>query len=77
MINSFERASGRPIPYDIVARRPGDIPACYADPSLAESELGWKATRSLEEMCADGWRWQKRNPSGYDMGPLASDPADL
>ena len=65
MIRSFERASGKKIPFEIVARRPGDIPACYADPSLAATELGWTAARSLEEMCLDGWRWQERNPAGY------------
>jgi UDP-glucose 4-epimerase len=65
MIQSFARASGRTIPYEIVARRPGDIAACYADPTFAASELGWSAQRSLEEMCADGWRWQERNPRGY------------
>jgi UDP-glucose 4-epimerase len=65
MIRSFERVTGRPIPYEIVERRPGDIAACYADPTFAASELGWTATRSLEEMCADGWRWQEGNPKGY------------
>ena len=66
MVRSFERVTGRPIPFDIVARRPGDIAACYADPGYAASELGWQATRSLEEMCADGWRWQEGNPRGYE-----------
>ncbi|MTV41556.1 UDP-glucose 4-epimerase GalE [Duganella radicis] len=58
MVRAFEAASGRPVPYRIVARRPGDIAACYADPGLAERELGWKATRNIEQMCADSWRWQ-------------------
>jgi len=58
MVRAFERASGKSIPYQVVARRPGDIAACYADPSLAETELGWKATRDLSQMCADSWRWQ-------------------
>ena len=58
MVRSFERASGRPVPYRIVARRPGDVAACYADPSLAERLLGWKARRGIDEMCRDGWRWQ-------------------
>jgi len=65
MIRSFELASGRQIPFEIVSRRPGDIPSCYADPTLAQAELGWTAKRSLEEMCADGWRWQEGNPRGY------------
>jgi UDP-glucose 4-epimerase len=58
MVRAFEAASGRPVPYRIVARRPGDIAACYADASLAERELGWKAARGVEQMCADAWRWQ-------------------
>ncbi len=65
MVSAFERASGMKIPYQIVDRRPGDIAACYADSSLAESKLGWKAELGLEEMCADTWRWQKNNPCGY------------
>ncbi|MNR97096.1 UDP-glucose 4-epimerase [compost metagenome] len=58
MINAFEQASGRKIPYRIVARRPGDIAVCYADASLAQRELGWRAERNIEQMCADSWRWQ-------------------
>ncbi|RSZ57137.1 UDP-glucose 4-epimerase GalE [Massilia atriviolacea] len=58
MVRAFEQASGKQVPYRIVARRPGDIAACYADPSLAESELGWKAERDVARMCADAWRWQ-------------------
>jgi len=65
LVRAFERASGRPVPYDIVSRRPGDVAACYADASLAESLLGWKATRDLDAMCADSWRWQSLNPRGY------------
>ena len=60
MVRSFEKASGRPIPYSIVARRPGDIAACYADPALADKLLGWKARRSLDDMCRDAWRWQQK-----------------
>lgn len=56
---------GHPIPHEVVARRPGDVAECYADPSLAESMLGWRATRSLEQMVADHWRWQSNNPNGY------------
>lgn len=66
VVQSFERITGMTIPFKIVARRPGDIAACYADPTLAEMELNWTATRSLDEMCADGWRWQKKNPNGYE-----------
>ena len=61
----FEEVSGRPIPYKIVDRRPGDIATCYADPSLAYELLGWKAKRGLREMCEDSWRWQSQNPNGY------------
>ena len=60
MVRAFESASGKPVPYQIVARRPGDIAACYADPSLAERELGWKAERGIAQMCADAWRWQSQ-----------------
>jgi len=65
MVQAFERASGKEVPYCIAPRRPGDIASCYADPSLAREVLGWEATRSLEEMCADAWRWQSDNPKGY------------
>jgi len=58
MVRAFEAASGQPVPYRIVARRAGDIAACYADASLAERELGWKAERDVGQMCADAWRWQ-------------------
>ncbi|HYN41112.1 MAG TPA: UDP-glucose 4-epimerase GalE [Thermoanaerobaculia bacterium] len=66
VVRAFEKASGRAIPYRIVPRRPGDIAQCWADPSKAERELGWKALRSLDEMCADSWRWQEKNPNGFD-----------
>ena len=65
MVRAFEAASGRDIPYEIVGRRAGDIAECWADPGMAETLLGWKATRSLEQMCADTWRWQEANPDGY------------
>lgn len=65
MIRAFEEASGRPVPYQIVPRRPGDIAACWADPTKAQSELGWRAERGLAEMMADTWRWQASNPDGY------------
>jgi UDP-glucose 4-epimerase len=61
MVRAFESASGRPIPYVIAPRRPGDIASCYADPSLAAKLLGWKARRGIAEMCSDAWRWQARN----------------
>ncbi|MEL7500540.1 MAG: UDP-glucose 4-epimerase GalE [Planctomycetota bacterium] len=65
IVAAFEKASGKSIPYEIVDRRPGDIAACYADPSLAENALGWKAERGLDAMCADSWRWQSKNPNGF------------
>jgi UDP-glucose 4-epimerase len=65
MVAGFEKACGRPIPYKIVARRPGDIASCYADPAQAELLLGWRAKLGIEAMCADGWRWQSENPNGY------------
>jgi UDP-glucose 4-epimerase len=58
MVRAFEKASGKPIPYKIVARRPGDIATCFANTALAERELGWRAERSIDQMCADSWRWQ-------------------
>jgi len=58
MVRAFEKASCKEIPYQIVARRPGDIAVCYADPALARDELGWTATRNVEQMCAAAWRWQ-------------------
>lgn len=63
---AFERASGVPIPYVIDPRRPGDPDEVYADASKAETLLGWKAQRGIEEMCEDTWRWQKNNPNGYE-----------
>jgi UDP-glucose 4-epimerase len=69
LIRAFERASGRSIPFDIVARRPGDIDACYADPSLARQLLGWQAKRGLDAMCADSWHWQSLNPNGFAVNP--------
>jgi len=65
VVNAFQQVTGQRIPYKIVERRPGDVPACYADASLACSLLGWQATRGLEEMCADAWRWQSINPMGF------------
>ena len=65
MVKGFETASGKRIPYKITDRRPGDIAACWADPAKAEEELGWKAQRTLDDMCNDTWNWQKKNPNGY------------
>ncbi|WP_153110928.1 UDP-glucose 4-epimerase GalE [Propionivibrio limicola] len=61
MVRAFEKASGRPVPYQIVARRPGDVAACYADTSLAEKLLGWRARRGIDEMCRDAWGWECAN----------------
>jgi UDP-glucose 4-epimerase len=65
VVRAFEKASGKPVPYKIVERRAGDVAQCYADPALGRELLGWTATRSLDEMCADAWRWQSGNPRGY------------
>ena len=65
MVAAFEKASGRAVPYKIVARRPGDIATCYADPAYAQQSLGWRAERGLDEMMEDTWRWQSQNPNGY------------
>ena len=61
MVRAFEKASGRKVPYQIVDRRPGDVAACYADPAVAQSELGWKAERGVDQMCVDTWRWQSNS----------------
>ena len=66
MVQAFAAACGRPIPYRIVSRRPGDIAQCYADPTLARNELGWTTRFGIEEMCEDTWRWQSANPRGYN-----------
>ena len=66
VVRAYARASGRDIPYDIVARRPGDVAACYADPSRAAQLLGWHARLDLQRMCADSWRWQSLNPQGFE-----------
>jgi UDP-glucose 4-epimerase len=65
MVVALEKASGKKIPFQIVSRRPGDVAICYADATKAKLELGWTASRGLEEMCRDSWRWQKNNPNGY------------
>jgi UDP-glucose 4-epimerase len=65
VVHAFERAVGHLLPYEVVGRRAGDIAASYADPGRANLELGWTATRTLDDMCADSWRWQSQNPDGY------------
>lgn len=67
MIKAYEKASGKPVPYEIVARRLGDVAQCYADPSYAEQALGWKAELDIDRMCEDAWCWQSNNPSGYKL----------
>lgn len=67
VITAFETASGKPIPYKIVERRPGDAAVCYADVSMAKAELDWVAVNDLATMCADAWRWQSNNPHGYPV----------
>lgn len=66
VVKAFEKASGRKVPYSIKSRRPGDIAECWADPSKAAAELGWKAVRDLNKMCEDAWRWQSLNPEGFE-----------
>lgn len=79
LVRAFEQASGRPVPYELVARRPGDVDACWADPARARELLGWQATRGLQAMCEDSWRWQRLNPDGYATAapttPSTSEPA--
>ena len=73
VVHAYERASGRAVPYRIAARRPGDVAACWADPARAEELLGWRATRDLERMCEDSWRWQRMNPEGFGATPKATE----
>jgi len=65
MLKAFEAACGKTLPYQIQERRSGDIAECFADPSYAEEKLNWKATRSIEDMTEDTWRWQSNNPNGF------------
>ena len=65
LVHAFEAATGVKIPYEIAPRRPGDLAECWADPSKAERVLGWHAEKTVEDMCADSWRWQSGNPDGY------------
>lgn len=65
VIKAFSKACGKDVPYQIKDRRPGDIATCYSDASLAKKELGWEAQYGIDEMCADSWNWQSKNPNGY------------
>ena len=65
MVNTFQTVNGVSVPYEIVARRPGDIATCYADPAKSEKVLGWKAEHTLADMCRDSWNWQSKNPNGF------------
>lgn len=67
MVNAFEKASGKKVPYQIVQRRAGDIATCFADPSYAKKVLDWEALKGIDEMCADSWKWQSNNPEGYKI----------
>lgn len=65
IVKAFSKACGKDIPYEIKPRRAGDIASCYSNAELAKAELGWVAEKTLDDMCADSWRWQKNNPDGY------------
>ncbi|MGS2779027.1 UDP-glucose 4-epimerase GalE [Robertmurraya sp. GLU-23] len=69
VIQAFEQASQAKVPYKIVEPRPGDVASCYADPSKAKRELNWEAEKGIVDMCADAWRWQRKNPNGYEEDP--------
>ncbi|BCF97988.1 UDP-glucose 4-epimerase GalE [Paraburkholderia sp. PGU19] len=66
VVKAFEKASGKPVPYEIVARRPGDVAQCFANPAKALDVIGWQAQYGIERMCADHWRWQAQNPRGFE-----------
>ena len=66
IVKNFEAATGMKVPCVIKDRRPGDIATCYCDPGKAAEELGWKAENGIKKMCEDSWRWQKKNPNGYE-----------
>ena len=65
VVKAFEKASGRPVAYELAPRRSGDVASCYADPAFAEELLGWRAERNMDAMCVDSWRWQSNNPNGF------------
>ena len=66
MIDAFEKACGKKIPFQVTGRRPGDVMVCYADTSQAITKMGWKANYDIDDMCKDVWLWQTKNPNGYD-----------
>lgn len=66
MIKAFEEASGKKVPYKFSPRRSGDVAKCFADSSFAKKILDWSAYRGIDEMCKDAWRWQSKNPNGYN-----------
>ena len=66
VINSFEKVTGEKLNYKLVDRRPGDVAECWADPAKAQRELGWNASRTIDDMTRDSWRWQQANPNGYE-----------
>ncbi|WP_102336041.1 UDP-glucose 4-epimerase GalE [Salimicrobium jeotgali] len=68
LVRAFESASGRSVPYEVTGRREGDVASCYANPSKAEEKLGWKAEKTITDMCEDTWRWRSHNPYGYASG---------
>src|SRR5690606_36322422 len=67
LIKAYSAASGREIPYEVVAPRPGDLASVIADPAKANGMIDWRTTRSLADACRDSWRWQSQNPDGFDM----------
>ena len=74
LVKAMEAATGAPVPYEVAPRRPGDVAACYCDPSYAAAKLGWRAELGLSDMCEDTWRWQSANPMGY-KAPESADAA--
>ena len=74
MVKAFSKAVGTDLPYKVTDRRPGDVPNLTSDPRLANKELNWKAEKTLDEMCADLWRWQRNNPDGYAVSPSIPHP---
>ena len=76
MVDAFEKAAGIPIPYKIVEPRDGDAAICFADASKAKQELDWTAEKNLHEMCEDAWRWQSKNPNGYEENLIQTVPGN-
>jgi UDP-glucose 4-epimerase len=69
VLAAFERAAGKPIPHKVVGRRDGDAAIYFADPSKAQSELGWRAELDIDDMARDAWKWQQQNPAGFRKSP--------